>query len=243
MTGASRGIGAAVARAFAQRGDRVAVHYGSSRESAEVLAGSLPGEGHVVVQADLADAQAVRRMVDEAADGLGGLEVLVNNAGVFEPHPVTDTTYEEWQHGWGRTLAINLTGAANVTWCAVQHMLAGGGGTIVNVSSRGAFRGEPEQPAYGASKAGLIAFGQSLARALGPHGITVTAVAPGFTETDMAKEALSGERGAARRGESPLNRVATPEEVAAAILYLASPEATMASGTVLDINGASYLRM
>jgi NAD(P)-dependent dehydrogenase (short-subunit alcohol dehydrogenase family) len=195
------------------------------------------------VQADLANPEAVRRMVDEAAGGLGGLEVLVNNAGVFEPHPIADTTYEEWQAGWKRTLAINLTGAANVTWCAVQHMLSGGGGTVVNVSSRGAFRGEPDQPAYGASKAGLIAFGQSLARALGPHGITVTSVAPGFTETDMAKEALSGERGEARRAESPLNRVATPEEVAAAILYLASPEATMASGTVLDINGASYLRM
>jgi 3-oxoacyl-[acyl-carrier protein] reductase len=243
VTGASRGIGAAVARAFAQTGDRVAVHYGAGRENAEGVVGSLPGEGHVVVQADLADPEAVRRMVDEAADGLGGLAVLVNNAGIFVPHPVTATTYEEWQQGWERTLAINLTGAANVTWCAVQHMLAGGGGTIVNVSSRGAFRGEPDQPAYGASKAGLIAFGQSLARALGPHGITVTAVAPGFTETDMAREALSGALGVARRAESPLNRVATPEEVAAAILYLASPEATMASGTVLDINGASYLRM
>jgi 3-oxoacyl-[acyl-carrier protein] reductase len=243
VTGASRGIGAAVARAFAQIGDRVAVHYGASRESAEELAASLPGEGHVVVQADLADAEAVRRMVDGAADGLGGLEVLVNNAGIFEPHPVTNTTYEEWQRGWERTLAVNLTGAANVTWCAVQHMLSGGRGAIVNVSSRGAFRGEPDQPAYGASKAGLIAFGQSLARALGPHGITVTAVAPGFTETDMAKEALIGEPGEARRAESPLNRVATPEEVAAAIVYLASPGATMASGAVLDINGASYLRM
>ncbi len=243
VTGASRGIGAAAARAFAQMGDRVAVHYRAGRENAEVVAASLPGEGHLVVQADLADPEAVRRMVDEAADGLRGLEVLVNNAGIFEPHPVTDTTYEEWQQGWKRTLAINLTGAANVTWCAVQHMLSGGGGTIVNVSSRGAFRGEPDQPAYGASKAGLIAFGQSLARALGPHDITVTAVAPGFTETDMAHEALSGKRGEERRAESPLNRVATPEEVAAAIVYLASPEATMASGTVLDINGASYLRM
>jgi NAD(P)-dependent dehydrogenase (short-subunit alcohol dehydrogenase family) len=243
VTGASRGIGAAVARAFAQTGDRVAVHYGASRDRAEELAASLPGGGHVVVQADLADPEAVRRMVDGAADGLGGLEVLVNNAGIFQAHPVTDTSYEEWQRAWERTLAVNLTGAANVTWCAVQHMLAGGGGTIVNVSSRGAFRGEPDQPAYGASKAGLIAFGQSLARALGPHGITVTAVAPGFTETDMAKEALSGELGVARRAESPLNRVATPEEVAAAIVYLASPEAAMASGAVLDINGASYLRM
>jgi 3-oxoacyl-[acyl-carrier protein] reductase len=123
-------------------------------------------------------------------------------------------------------------------------MLRGGrGGRIVNVSSRGAFRGEPGQPAYGASKAGLIAFGQSLARDLGPRGITVTAVAPGFTETDMAADELTGPRGEARRAESPLGRVATADEIAAAVVFLASPEAGMASGAVLDVNGASYLRM
>jgi NAD(P)-dependent dehydrogenase (short-subunit alcohol dehydrogenase family) len=243
VTGASRGIGAAVARAFAAAGDRVAVHYGARREQAEEVAASLPGDGHVVVGADLADPGAVRQMVDAAADGLGGLDVLVNNAGIWEPHPITETTYEEWQQGFGRTLDVNLVGAANATWCAVQHMVRGGGGWIVNVSSRGAFRGEPGQPAYGASKAGLIAFGQSLARALGPHGIVVSAVAPGFTETDMAAEELASERGDARRAESPFGRVAKPEEVAAAVVFLASPEAVMASGSVLDVNGASYLRM
>ena len=243
VTGASRGIGAAVARAFAARGDRVAVHYGRSVNGAEQVAASLAGTGHVVVGADLADPAGVRRMVDAAAEGLGGLTVLVNNAGVFAPHPITETGYEEWQRAWHDTLAVNLVGAANVTWCAVQHMVRAGGGHIVNVSSRGAFRGEPAQPAYGASKAAIIAFGQSLARALGPHGIAVSAVAPGLTETDMAAEALAGERGERRRAESPLGRVATPEEVAAAVLYLASPEAVMASGSVIDVNGASYLRM
>jgi 3-oxoacyl-[acyl-carrier protein] reductase len=243
VTGASRGIGAAVARAFASAGDRVAVHYGTSVNRAEEVAASLPGKGHLIVGADLTDPEAVRRMVDTAVDGLGGLDVLVNNAGVFEAHPITETTYEDWQRVWRGTLAVNLVGAANVTWCAVRYMIERGGGHIVNVSSRGAFRGEPTHPAYGASKAGIIAFGQSLARALGPHRIAVTAVAPGFTETDMAAEALAGEKGDERRAESPLGRVATPEEVAAAVVFLASPGAVMASGSVLDVNGASYLRM
>jgi 3-oxoacyl-[acyl-carrier protein] reductase len=241
VTGASRGIGAAVAHAFAAAGDRVAVHYGANRDLAEQVAAALPGAGHLVVGADLADPDAVRRMVDAAAEAHGGLDVVVNNAGIFEPHPIDETTYEEWQQGWERTLAVNLVGPANVTWCAVRHM--GPGGRIVNVSSRGAFRGEPGQPAYGASKAGLIAMGQSLARALGPRGITVTAVAPGFTETDMAADELVGDTGVQRRAESPLGRVAKPEEVAAAVVFLASPEATMASGAVIDVNGASYLRM
>ncbi|HZE04092.1 MAG TPA: SDR family oxidoreductase [Solirubrobacteraceae bacterium] len=241
VTGASRGIGAAVARAFAATGDRVAIHYGTRRAQADEMAASLPGPGHVVVGADLADPEAVRQMVREVAFAFGGIDVLVNNAGVFEAHPVDETSYDEWQRAWSHTVGVNLVGAANVTWCVLRHM--GVGGRIVNIGSRGAFRGEPEHPAYGASKAGLVAFGQSLARALGPRGITVTAVAPGFTETDMAAEELAGPRGPARRAESPLGRVATPEDVAAAVLYLASPAAEMASGTVVDINGASYLRL
>jgi NAD(P)-dependent dehydrogenase (short-subunit alcohol dehydrogenase family) len=241
VTGGSRGIGAATARAFAARGDRVAVHFGSRRAAAEEVAAALPGDGHVVVGADLADADAIRAMVDEAAAALGGIDVLVNNAGIFEPHPIEETTYEAWQAAWRRTLDVDLTGPANVTWCALRHMPDGG--SIVMVSSRGAFRGEPEHPAYGAGKAGLAALGQSLARALGPRGISVTSVAPGFVETDMAAEALAGEAGERRRAESPLGRVATAEEVAAAIVFLASPEATMASGSVLDVNGASFLRM
>jgi NAD(P)-dependent dehydrogenase (short-subunit alcohol dehydrogenase family) len=241
VTGASRGIGAAVARVFAEAGDRVALHYGSRRDQALAVAAALPGEGHVVVGADLADSDAVLRMVTEAATALGGIDVLVNNAGMFEYHPIAEASYEEWQRAWQRTLDVNLVGAANVTWCAVRHMRRGG--RIVNVASRGAFRGEPRAPAYGASTAGLIAFGQSLALALGPEGIAVTAIAPGFTETDMASGELDGEQGRARRAESPLGRVAKPEEVAAAVLYLASPQAELVSGAVLDLNGASHLRM
>jgi 3-oxoacyl-[acyl-carrier protein] reductase len=132
-------------------------------------------------------------------------------------------------------LAVNLTGAANVTWCAVRHM--GSGGRIVNVSSRGAFRGEPSMPAYGASKAGIVSLAQSLARALGPRGIAVTSVAPGFTETDMAADALAGAERERRNAESPLGRIATPEEVAAAIVFLASPAARFITGAILAVDG------
>jgi 3-oxoacyl-[acyl-carrier protein] reductase len=243
VTGGSRGIGAAVARAFAERGDRVAVHCREAVAAADAVRDALPGHGHVTVQADLADPDAVRAMVDAAADGLGGLDVLVNNAGIYLGHPVLGTSYEQWQAAWQATLGVNLTGAANATWCAVQRMNAAGrGGRIVNVGSRGAYRGEPDHPAYGASKAGLHAFGQSLAKALAPHGITVASVAPGYVGTDMTAEQLATPEGDVIRGQSPFNRVATPEEVAAAVVYLASPEATWSSGAVLDLNGASYLR-
>src|SRR5215207_2656825 len=228
VTGASRGIGAAVARAFAAAGDRVAVHYGSSGAEAVEVLEELPGEGHVLAHADLADPAAILEMVDAAAAALGSIDVLVNNAGVYQPHPIRKTSYDEWQEAWAGTLGVNLVGAANVTWCAVRHM--GRGSRIVNVSSRGAFRGEPNQPAYGASKAGLVSFSQSLARALGPEGIAVTTIAPGWTTTDMAAEALSGEGYDRRRLESPLERVASPAEVAAAVVYLASPAAEFATG-------------
>jgi 3-oxoacyl-[acyl-carrier protein] reductase len=241
VTGASRGIGAATARAFAAAGDRVAVHYSSSAEAAAMVVKELPGSGHVLAHADLADPEAIQTMVDEAAAALGGIDVLVNNAGVYHPHRIQEATYAEWQQAWADTLAVNLVGPANAAWCAVRHM--GRGGRIVNVSSRGAFRGEPNQPAYGASKAGIVSFTQSLARALGPEGIAVTAIAPGWTTTDMASVHLVGEGYERRRMESPLERVADPSEVAAAILYLASPEAEFATGTVLDFNGGSHLRM
>ena len=122
VTGASRGIGAAVARAFAASGDRVGVHYGSRGDAALHVRDSLAGSGHVVAGADLADPEAIRRMVDEVAGALGGIDVLVNNAGVFEPHAATQTSYEEWQAAWAHTLGVNLIGAANVTWCVLRPL-------------------------------------------------------------------------------------------------------------------------
>ena len=243
VTGASRGIGRAVAVAFAAAGERVAVHHRDSPELAEQTRAALTGDGHAVVRGDLADPEAVRSFVAAAAEALGGIDVLVNNAAVFAPrHPPAEVTYEQWQEAWSRIVGVNLLGAANATFCALPHLRRSRSGRVVNVSSRGAFRGEPEVPAYGATKAALNALGQSLALALAGDGIAVSTVAPGFVETDMTNADLKAPRGAEIRAQSPFNRVARPEEVAAAVLYLASAAAEWASGAVLDLNGASYLR-
>ena len=243
ITGGSRGIGAAIAREFAQAGDRIAIHYVSSKTDAQGVAHSLAGSGHITVQADLRDPVAIRNMVDQVARDFGKIDVLINNAGIFIDHPIESTTYEDWQKAWEQTIGVNLIGAANVTWCALQHMPKNATSRIVNIGSRGAFRGEPATPAYGASKAAIVAFGQSIAKALAPMHIGVTTLAPGFVETDMAAKILAGPDGDDIRAQSPFNRVAKPEELAKAVYFLASPESEWASGAVLDFNGASYLRM
>ncbi|MDG4788204.1 SDR family NAD(P)-dependent oxidoreductase [Micromonospora sp. WMMD1102] len=240
VTGASRGIGAAIAHRFAAAGDRVAVHHSGTGARAAEPHAELPGVGHVSVVADLRDADAVLRMVDEAADALGGLAVLVNNAGVFGTHPIHETGYPGWRRAWRETLDVNLLGAVNTTWAAVRHLQAGG--RIVNVSSVSAFRGEWSAAAYAASKAGLNSFTQSMAVALGLRGIAVAAVAPGWVETDMTRDVLASPVGAAMRARSPFDRVGRPAEVADAVHYLASPAAEWCSGAVLDLNGASHAR-
>jgi NAD(P)-dependent dehydrogenase (short-subunit alcohol dehydrogenase family) len=242
VTGASRGIGRAVAAGFAERGARVAVHYHRNRAAAEETLATLAGGPHLLVRADVSDGDAVERMVAEVIERMGKIDVLVNNAGIFEEHPLTGVTYAEWRDHWRRTIDTNLMGSAHTAFCVAKHMLEGGGGRIVNVTSRGAFRGEPDAPAYGASKAGQNALSQSLAKALAPHNIFVFAVAPGWVETDMASEALEGPEGDAIRGQSPLGRVAAPEEVAKAVVFLASEGNDFMTGCILDVNGASYLR-
>lgn len=239
VTGAARGIGRAVAHAFAEAGDRVAVHYGSSADEAGRTLAGLPGEGHALFRADLRDPAATADLVAGVVDAFGGIDVVVNNAAVNTAHPVTGTSYEEWQEAWRTTLDVNLVAAANIGYLAARHMIdRGAGGRVVNVGSRGAFKGEPDHPAYGASKAALHSLGQSLAVALAPHGIAVASVAPGFVTTERVADRVTD----AVRAQSPFGRVASPEEVASAVLYLASPGAVWSSGAVLDVNGASHLR-
>jgi len=242
ITGASRGIGRVCAEMFASHGAQVAVHYNRNQESAEQVMRSLNGSGHMMVGADVSNPKAVKSAVDAVVATLGGIDILVNNAGIYIEHPLTDVDYAEWQATWSQIIQTNLIGAANMAYCATQSMIARGGGRIVNVSSRGAFRGEPTAPAYGASKAGMNAMGQSLALSLAPHNIFVATVAPGWVETEMASEGLNSPNGDNIRNQSPLGRVARPEEVAYTVLFLAAEQTAFLTGAIVDVNGASYLR-
>jgi 3-oxoacyl-[acyl-carrier protein] reductase len=242
VTGASRGIGRAAARALAERGMRVALHYHTGRDAAEEARASLPGGPHVVLDADLAHPDRARDLFADAVEALGRVEVLVNNAGIFESQEILTTSFEHWRAVWDRTIATNLLAPSHLMYFAAHHMAEQGGGRIVNVSSRGAFRGEPKSPAYGASKAGLNAAGQSFAKALGRRGVLVFTVAPGWVETDMARASLEGEEGAYIVEESALGRVASAEEVARTIAFLALDAPESMTGCIVDVNGASYLR-
>jgi len=242
VTGASRGIGRAIAVAFAQKGAKVAVHYNRNKPAADDTLSSLAGGPHMLIQADVAQPDANRSMIETVIHAMGRIDILVNNAGIYEEHPPMQASFEEWQNRWQRTIDTNLMGPAHLSYWAARHMADRGGGRIVNITSRGAFRGEPDAPAYGASKAGQNAMSQSMAKALAPHNIFVYAVAPGWVDTDMAEEALSGPQGDEIREQSPLGRIASPQEVAAAVVFLASKGTDFMTGCILDVNGASYLR-
>jgi 3-oxoacyl-[acyl-carrier protein] reductase len=242
VTGASRGIGRAVAAALAARSVRLAIHYQKSRDGAEETRRALSGSDHVLCQADLEDVTALRGLWEEAVERLGHLDILVNNAGVYIEHPPLEADALQWEESWRRTLAINLVGPAHLGFLAARHMAERGGGRIVNISSRGAFRGEPLAPAYGASKAGLNAMGQSLAKGLASRNVLVFTIAPGWVETDMATGSLAGPQGAAILADQPLGRIARPEEIAATAAFCALDAPQSLTGAVLDVNGASYLR-
>ena len=242
VTGSSSGIGRAIAQAFAESNATVAVHYHSNENGGKETLNSLTGEGHIVVQGDISQPDEASRIVEKVVTGLDRMDILVNNAALIEQFNFDDLSYEEWVAVWDRTLGANLVGHTNVTFCAAKQMKAQGGGKIVNISSRGAFRGEPTAPAYGASKAGMNAFGQSMAQALIKHNIFIYTLAPGYVETERVAHILEGPEGENIKNQSPFGRVAKPEEVSRAAVLLASEGTDFMTGCIVDINGASYLR-
>ena len=242
ITGASRGIGSATAKLFAQHGARVAVHYHQNEKAANQTLKQLAGDSHFVFKADLRLADDVQELVSQVKREMGGIDILVNSAGIYKQHPPLEIDYDQWQNVWNDIIKTNLLAPANLTYCVAKEMIKKGAGRIINISSRGAFRGEPKAPAYGASKAGLNAMGQSMAKELAPFGIYVYTIAPGFVDTDMAYQLLSGPEGKAIRNESPLGRAAKPEEIAQTALFLAAEAPEYLTGCIIDANGASYFR-
>jgi 3-oxoacyl-[acyl-carrier protein] reductase len=238
VTGASGGIGAAICQVLASRGVRVILHYHSDRAGAQAVREALAANDHTTVQADLGDSTQVLRLWQELTQR-HRIDALINNAGIFPDHPPLTTSYSDWTSAWQQTLSTNLLGAAHLSFCAARDMAQRGGGRIVNVSSRAAFRGEPGAPAYAASKAGLNAFSQSLAKALALRGVYVFVVAPGWVSTERVAREVQDP---AVLADQPLGRVATPQEVAGVVSYCALDAPPSMTGAVLDVNGASYLR-
>lgn len=242
ITGGTRGIGKATAIAFANKGATVALNYRSNEEAAEQTLKVLKGNGHKCFKYDISIKSETKGLIEDVVNNYGKIDILVNNAGISIPHDFDDLQFEDWANAFENTFQTNFFAAANLSFLAAKKMLKTGGGHIVNVSSRGAFRGEPTKPAYGASKSALNAMSQSLAKRLAPHKIYVGVVAPGFTDTEMGAKTLTPAERENLLRESPFKRMAKPEEVAHAILFLASSEAAYSSGTIIDVNGASYLR-
>jgi len=239
VTGASRGIGAATALRLAQEGCDVAVHYRSNRAGAEAVVEQIKALGRraITLQAELGEPEQARELVERAAAELGGLQILVNNAGYSQHASLEELSLEDWE----RMLRVTLTAAFVCARAAVPWMRKAGWGRIVNVASLRAMTGSDHGAHYAAAKAGLIGLTKSLALELAKHNITVNAVSPGYTRTDMTRAALE-KHGAEIAKKIPLGRAAEPEEIAAVIAFLASEEAGYITGETINANGGIYMR-
>lgn len=241
ITGASRGIGAETALRFGLAGARVAVNYNRGRDEAEEVARTIGDGRAVALGADMADPESIEAMIDAVVARWGRLDILVNNAAVYDFNQFERDDYDGWQRGWKRTFDVNVFGAANAAFLAMRVMRSHGGGKIINVASRAAFRGETEFADYGASKAALVNLTRSIARGCAKDNIVASCVAPGFILTEMARGELEKHYDDIVN-QIPLRRVGTVDDVAAAILFLASPMADYLNGVTIDINGGSWFQ-
>lgn len=238
VTGASRGIGKGLAEGLGKAGARVAVHYQNNRLSAEKIAAEI-GNGSFAISADLKNPDEVEKLFKEVTKRFEQLHVLINNAGIFRMSLIES---EHWLDNWNETMDVNLRAAAILSRLAILHFQPRGGGRIINISSRAAFRGDgPEHLAYAASKAGLVALTKSIARGFGKDNITSFLIAPGWVKTDMSLESIE------KYGEDfilkdiALNKLTKPEDLAPMIALLAGGYADHATGTTIDMNAGSYL--
>jgi len=240
VTGASRGIGRAVAVALAETGAAVGVHFHTNRKAAEETLNTLPHSAkHFLLQGDVGDPHVCRGLIEQVLSRAGRLNALVNNAGIYTPLPFSEPDSERWEAEWRHMFQTNFFSAVHLSYWAVQAMRTQGSGKILHIASRSGFRGEAGYSHYAASKAAMINLTRSMAVELASDNIQTFCIAPGWVETDMSAEGLRA-FGEKIRADIPLKRVASPEDVAYAARFLLSEEACYLSGTTLDVNGASY---
>lgn len=240
VTGASRGIGRAIARALADAGATVAVHYGQSRDAAIEVADHC-GHGAQPFQADLSTLEGPDELFDTVVGALGPVDALVLNAGVARSAPLEADT-ASWNEAWSDTMHVNLRAPELLCRHALPHFQENGGGRLISVASRAAFRGDtPDYMTYAASKAGLVALTRSVARGFGSDGIKAFTLAPGFTRTDMAQEFMDEYGEAHATKDLALDQLTEPENIAPFVVFLASGQADHATGTTIDINAGSYM--
>ncbi|MBW4464744.1 MAG: SDR family oxidoreductase [Pegethrix bostrychoides GSE-TBD4-15B] len=239
VTGSSQGIGAAIALTLAQAGARVILHYGQSQDKAAEIAQQTNG---YLVQADLSQPGAAQILWQKAQAWQGNIDVIVNNAAIMPAAGVEDE-WEVWTATWQTTLQVNLVAVADLCRCAISHFQSRQGGTIINIASRAAFRGDgPEYMHYAASKGGVISLTRSIARSFASDQILAYAVAPGFVLTERTAAVMQEKGADSVTSDIPMGQPVPPQEVANIVAFLASGLAPHATGSTFDINGASYLR-
>lgn len=233
VTGGAKGIGAAICRDFARKGYKIAINYNTSQKEAQDLKSELRSLTQTeIFKADVSDSAQVREMFRKIEETLGGVDVLVNNAGIAEQALFTDITDEMWQ----RMIGVNLTGAFNCSREALGYMIRQKKGAIINIASMWGETGASVEVHYSAAKAGLIGMTKALAKEVGLSGVTVNAVSPGAVLTDMMSQFSEADK-QVLIDETPLNRLGTPEDIAKAVCFLASNEASFITGQVLSVNG------